>query len=342
MKKLFIHHPLFRLLSPVFSGIIVYLLILLIGNDVEQLQDHFLGEELYICIGLSYLIQESARAFLLIFQRLFNNTSLASFIVQIIVSILLCIGLTTLSINLYFEYSLGFSPTHNQLWLFNVIFTCITLIYMLLHISHLYLYKINSRKLENEIALKTMIEDDFSQFKKGINTELLFESFESIIILMKENKEDSDDLIDQLAIVYRYLLSRKDKQLVDIKEELDALDSLVSLFNSLPYLRVKIKISLQSNFILVPGSLLSIIEQIIRCTIKSSKYELLIHINEMEDTLQVQYQFNDKIMNEFTLDHLQDIQRIYKIYSETDIAVLEIEQLRTISIPKLIILTNTL
>jgi len=341
MKKLFIHHPLFRILSPVFNGIIVYLLILLIGNDVEQLQDHFLGEELYICIGLSYLIQESIRAFLLIFQHLFKNTSLASFIVQIIISILLCIGLTTLSINLYFEFSLGFSPTHNQLWLFNIIFICLTLIYVLLHISHLYLYKINSKKLENEIALKIMIEDDFSQFKKGINTELLFESLESLILLMKENKEKSDDLIDQLAIVYRYILSRKEKQLVDIKEEHEVLVSLVNLLNSLPYRKVIIKTSIQSNFMVVPGSLLSIIEQIIRCTIKSSSNELLIHINERDDALQIQYQFNDKIMNEFTLDYLKDIQRIYKIYSETDIAVLELEQHRTISIPKLII-TNTL
>jgi len=211
-----------------------------------------------------------------------------------------------------------------------------------LHISHLYLHKLNSKKLENEVALKKMIEDDFSQFKKGINTELLFESFESLIILMKENKEASDDLIDQLAIVYRYILSRKEKQLVAIKEELEVLDHLVNLFSSLPYRKVIINTSFQSDFMVVPGSLLSIIEQIIRCTIKSSNNELLIHINETDNTLQIQYQFNDKIMNEFTKRNLQDIQQIYKIYSETDIDVLELEQHRTISIPKLITLTNTL
>ncbi|MEO1629027.1 MAG: histidine kinase, partial [Bacteroidota bacterium] len=61
MKTLFVHHPLFRLLGPTFSGVIVYVLILLINNNVDQLQEEFLGQELYVCIGLSYLIQELSR-----------------------------------------------------------------------------------------------------------------------------------------------------------------------------------------------------------------------------------------------------------------------------------------
>ena len=69
MKKLFVHHPLFRLLSPLFSGFIVYLLILLINNNVEQLQEQFLGEELYVCIGLSFIIQELARLLLVLFKK---------------------------------------------------------------------------------------------------------------------------------------------------------------------------------------------------------------------------------------------------------------------------------
>ena len=69
MKRLFIHHPLFRLLSPLFSGTMVYLLILLIHNNVAQIQDQFLGEELYVCIGLSLITQEFSRGLLLGFQE---------------------------------------------------------------------------------------------------------------------------------------------------------------------------------------------------------------------------------------------------------------------------------
>ncbi len=342
MKKLFIHHPLFRLSSPVLSGIIVYLLILLIHNDVEQLQEQFLGEELYLCIGLSYIIQESARAFLFLFQRISDYTKLLLLLVQVVVSMILCIGLTTLSINLYFKFVIGFSPTNDQLWLFNIIFSCITFIYILLHLSHHYLYKINSKRLANELLLKEVIEDDFIQFKKGINTTLLFDSFESLIMLIKENRQESDDLIDHLATVYRYILSRKKKQLVNINEEFEVLKHLVQLFNCLPFRNVIIKSDLPSQFLIVPGSLLSIIEQIIRCTIKSSNKELEIFIIDMPDNLQIQYDFNDTINHAFKIDDLSDIQKVYRFYSDIDIKVIELEQQRTISIPKLITATQTL
>ena len=58
MTKLFIHTPLFRFLSPIFSGVVSYLLILLINNNIEQLQEQFLGQELYVCITLSYIVHE--------------------------------------------------------------------------------------------------------------------------------------------------------------------------------------------------------------------------------------------------------------------------------------------
>ena len=67
MNKLFIHNPLFRIISPLCSGILIYLLILLINNNVSQLKETFLGQELYVCIGLTYLIQEYSRLSLFFF-----------------------------------------------------------------------------------------------------------------------------------------------------------------------------------------------------------------------------------------------------------------------------------
>lgn len=180
MKKLFIHKPLFRLLSPVFSGVIVYLLILLVNNNVAQLQNEFLGEELYVCIGMSYIIQELSRLLLLLFKRVkFFTNELISVIVQIVVSMLLCVGLVTIIISFYYKSILGFSPNSEELWLFNSIFCSITIIYILLFISHQYLHKINSEKLKEEENYLNHIEQDFNEFKQGINPDLLFESLEN-------------------------------------------------------------------------------------------------------------------------------------------------------------------
>ena len=339
MRKLFIHHPLFRLLSPVFSGVIVYLLILLVQNNVEQLQETFLGDELYICIGLSYVVQELSRGLLMLFQKFVNAHTIKMILFQALASMVLCITLITLLITLYFKYVIGSSANSEILWVFNSIFCSITFIYILLHLSHHYLYKINTEKMQAEQLLKQGLEDDFMQFKKGINSELLFESFEALIVLIRQNKDTTDDFLDHISVVYRYILSKKQRQLVLIKEELEILKALVQLFNYLPYRDMILDLDIKSNYLVVPGSILAIVEQIIKSSINSLNYQLKISLSESEDLLQIKYEFNDKIVQPFNLDMLKDIQDVYKIYSDINISIKETEGMRHISIPKLITIT---
>lgn len=338
MKKLFIHHPLFRLLSPFFSGIIVYLLILLLNNNVMQLQEQFFGEELYLCIGLSYLIQEFSRALLLVMALLKKplfSSGIFSLIFKTFISLVLSVVVVTISIIIYYKYILGFEPNKEELWLFNVIFSGITLIYILLFLSHQYLYKINSQKLKNELLIKQQIKDDFIKFERGINPKLLFESFESLIVLLHQDQEKAEIFIDELVTVYRYILSNKDRQLVSVTKELAILKELVKLFNNLPYRNITIVLKDISEFLIVPGSLLFIIEQIVRKSIVSSSQKLSISITESDNELQIAYQFKDKISKTFSLDAITEIERIYKTYSTDAIKVTEKNGERLVQIPKL-------
>ena len=335
MNRLFIHHLLFRLLSPIFSGIVIYLLILLIQNDVEQLQEDFLGDELYICIGLSYIVQELSRGMLILFQKFVNVHTFKIILFQVFASMALCIGVITLSISQYYKHVIGFSVNSEILWLFNSIFCCITLIYILMHLSHHYLYKINTQKMNAEQLLKQNVEDDFVQFKKGINTDLLFESFEALIVLIRQNKGNTDDFIDHIATVYRYILSRKKRQLVSITEELEVLKELVQLFNYLPHRNITLSANLTAGFLIVPGSLLAIVEQIVRCSINAVNYPLKVTINETNDLMLIQYEYNDKIVRQFKIILLEDIEQVYKIYTDIAITIKDSGQMRSISIPKL-------
>ncbi len=336
MKKLFIHQPLFRLLSPIFSGVVVYLLILLLNNNVIQLQEEFLSEELYVCIGLSYIIQEFSRVLLLVFKRIpkLENT-VFNLLFQVIISLILSVVIVTISITQYYKYWVGYSADQEELTVFNSIFCVITLIYILLFISHQYLYKINSEKLEQEQLIKQNIEDDFLQFKRGINPHLLFESFEALIILMHQNKEKADDFIDHLATIYRYILSSKDRQLVRAKEEYEHLKELENLFNKLPYRTISIEYSVVSDFLIVPGGLLFLIELIVRKTIMSSSIQLSIEIIEDDSTIEISYITQDKINSKLTLDDFEEIRRVYSVYSEREMTIEETEEKRIISLPKL-------
>ena len=341
MTKLFVHHPLFRLLSPVISGIMVYLLILLINNNVNQLQEQFLGQELYLCIGLSYIIQEISRALLLLFEKLPSFKSLIANIgLQVIVSMSLCVLIVTFSIVYYFEKVLGYTANNEELLMFNSIFSSITLVYILLNISHYYLYKINTQKLESELLIKQNLEADFKQFKREINPNLLFESLETLLILMQKNKDKTDDFIDHLAMVYRYILSGKENELVSVKEEIKALDNLVQLLNYLPFRNVSVTNKLESDFLIVPGCLLFIFEQIVRKTISSSNSLLKIHILEHEGNFTIEYQSNDSLTNAFDQNDLMDIKKAYGFYSVNKIDVTVESDKRIIRIPQLIAQTE--
>jgi len=336
MKKLFIYHPLFRLLSPVFIGVIVYLLILLINNTTDQLQEQFLGQELYVCIGLSYLIQELSIFLLWIFRTYKPAKSqFLTLMFQVVASLILCVSVVSIVMILYYKYVLGFVPNSKELWVPNSIFSSISLIYISLYVSHQYLHQINTKKLTYELLLKQNVEDDFLNFEKAINPTLLFESLDALIILIYREKEKTDDFLDCLGRVYRYILSSKNRELVTIEEEIESLQELLKLFNYLPYRKLVLNTKLDSSFLVVPNSLLFIVEQIVRSSIRSEETEITILLEEQKTKILLEYTAVDKVNDELSLKKLSAIENVYRIYSKEQIVISKENKKKRISLPKL-------
>ncbi len=338
MKKLFIHQPFFRILSPIFSGVIIYILVLLLNNNVDQLTEQFLGEELYFCIGLSYIVQELSRFLLLIFKRVPKaKNSLLSLFIQAIISLVISLLVVTLLVTLYFKYIIGFTATIEEIITLDSIFAVVTLIYILLFVSHQYLYKVNSERLNQEELIKQNIEADFRQFKRGVNPDMLFESLEALIVLMHQDEDTADEFIDHLSTIYRYILSSKDRQLVSFREEFQHVKELERLYNKLPYRNVMIENSVETDFLIVPGSLLFLIEFIVRNSISSSKIELNVKLEENNEQIILYYRTHDKINTQFNSLDLDEIKRVYAIYSEDELIIEYEEDTRRITVPKLTI-----
>lgn len=319
-----------------FSGSLVYILILLINNNVGQLEEQFLGEELYVCIGLSYLIQEFSRLSLILFEKLHLPESfLLRISLQISISIFVCIGLVSTTIYAYYTLVLGFSPNVEELVIFNSIFSTFTLMYISLYLSHQFLHTINTEKMEEEILIKGEIEEDYRRFSRGINPQLLFDSFDELIVLMHQSDEDAEMLIDHLAAVYRYVLSGKQRELVSADEELGVLKELLGLFNRLPYRDIRLEITEPIHSWVVPSTLLFIVEQIIRSTIVSPGLELPIRIEEEGGFILISYRAHEKITATLQLANLAEIQGSYGIYSGKELFVDEEGQWKIIGIPVL-------
>lgn len=336
MNRLFVHNPWFRLLAPLFCGVLLYLLILLINDAVLIIQESFLTQELYICIILAYLTQELSRGLLLVFERLDRPKSfLLRMGMQIVASLILTVILVSTAIYLYFKYILLYVPNIRELYIFNSLYSFVTLFYVLLYLGHYFLNRRNIKLLTQEERAKTAIEADFASYQKGINPELLFESLEAMLVSMKRDPDRAEKFSDLFATVYRYILSRKKNELVPLEEEVTILKEQVKLLNFLPLRKIKLGKVPRAGLLVVPTSLLSILEVIARTTILSMDKTLVVDLSENEHGLQIRYEADEKLRQPLTLDILADVMQSYTYYSNTPIEVHSEGTFKIVQLPKL-------
>ncbi|NQZ43557.1 MAG: histidine kinase [Flavobacteriaceae bacterium] len=334
MKRFFIHHPIFRIISPLFGGTLVYLLLLLINNNISQLGESFFGEELYICIGLTYLIQEMIRWAILGFKKLKKPSSeLLRASIQVMVTLLGVMALVSTVMFLYFKYVLLYTPNFSELQVLNLIFLFIGLVYMVLYFSHQFLYRTNTEKKQQELSERQSVEEAFRVYQKGINPELLFESLESMLATMKNDPDKAEEMTDHFSSVYRYILSQNQTELVSLAEELDATRSLVALFDNLPHRSLKLEIDVDERLWIPPKTLLAIIEQIIRSTIASSKKELKVSLESKEGCMKIRYQPEERLRYGFDLAKISDVVKKFGFFSSEPIRLDDEATWRTLTLP---------
>jgi len=337
MNRLFVHHPWFRLLGPLFSGTLVYFLILLINDALLYIQEDFLSQEWVVCIGLAYVSQEFSRASLGVFERLkWPKPFVWRVLFQLVVSIVLTILLVTTAIYLYFTNVLLYAPSYRELYVFNSIFSFITLLYVVLYLGHYFLHRKNTKKLSEEEQAKDSVERDFSLYIKGIHPELLFESLEAMLAIMKKSPTKAEELSDYFSSVYRYILSKQKKEMVPLGEELSVTQNLIELFNHLPHRKIRLGKVVHNQPNIVPTALLKIVESIVRTTIPTQDNILILDIEEGDNGLAVVYEPEERLQGGLNLETLADISKGYRYYSETPIAIRMEGERKIIELPKLI------
>jgi hypothetical protein len=316
MKRIFIHNPFFRLLAPLVFGIMVYLLILLVGNNLNDLSQIFSNEELYVSIGLTYLAFESLRLSIVTIKRFplisIRNQIIITIAGSIIVSLLVITG----ALASYYKWGVGFDIGVSELMIFWIIFGFTGLLYNILFFSNEYLFRENTLLLEQENKLKEKIELDFMAFRNEINPDLLYESLETLLTSLHKRGEEAEEQIDLLADVYRYQLVNRKKELVKWSEEARALRSLCALLNFRYNNQIQIKeeaLDLDHHHV-VPGSLLVAFDAVVRNTLisKDTPLEVSLYL-ESEDYLVMQHRIHDKLI--LHLESLQNFVRLQRSYS---------------------------
>jgi LytS/YehU family sensor histidine kinase len=338
MKRYFIHNPVFRIVAPPVYGVLIYLLILLLNNNVSQVNDLFVTQEVYVCIALSYLSFEFIRLCIILIGKFLKTEAeglrmLFQFILTTALSVFLVVG----ALKVYFNYYYGFSITGTQLLIFISIFTVTALLYNVLYFSNYYLQKENTLKLNAEKQHRDVLELEMLEFKNDINPDLLYESLENLIGLMYRDVEQAEDYIDSLASAYRYVLTNRQKELVSISTEIEAAKTLVRLLNEKYYGQLKFESSLEIDeldYMLIPGSLPIILEGMIRNTIITRFEPFVIRCYVEDDYITIQGRLNDKLMlhpsSEIALNRLQ---KSYSLYSDLPLIKVKAYQENYVKLP---------
>ncbi|MGC3944464.1 MAG: histidine kinase [Chryseolinea sp.] len=320
MKRFFVHNAFFRLLAPLIYGVLVYLLILLINNNVSQVNDFFSSEELYICVGLTYISFELCRLLIVTFDRVVPEKYFRlRIIVQPFASIVLSVGIIILLLTQYFRFYIGFSISTMQLVIFSVTYTVTVLLYNLLYFSNYYLQRENTVKLTAERNQHHVLEMEMTEFRNDINPELLFESLESLISLMYRDVEKAEAYIDCLANAYRYVLTNRQEELVPVSQELDAARNVIAILNERWFGYLRFESALDEDELramLIPGTLPLIVEALVRNTIVSRFEPLVIRCYLEDDYITVQSKLNDRLAQPQQQAALARLQKSYGLYSD--------------------------
>lgn len=132
------------------------------------------------------------------------------------------------------------------IWLFGSIASPI----FCLALGMFYIYsQWQDRQTEIEQLKRQAIQQQYDALKSQVNPHFLFNSLNSVSLLIGEDPAGAERFVDQLAKVYRYLLQAGKHDLVSLETELDFLTSYTHL------LQVRYGDSLQLNQAIDPGSL---------------------------------------------------------------------------------------
>src|SRR6185436_1180953 len=126
MKRIFIHNPFFRIFAPPVYGMVVYLIILLIHNDVGQLGTLVSNQEVYVSIALTLLSFESMRLVIVLLARLKTQNKAA---IQVLATTVISTLIVLVAISQYYKLIIGFDISPREMFLFGSIFVLTALLY---------------------------------------------------------------------------------------------------------------------------------------------------------------------------------------------------------------------
>ena len=237
---------------------------------------------------ITLLIWESSRLIEPVFKKLINRqknkikTLVLFFITGSLFTTLITIGLVFfVSMGLH-NYS--FKQTIIPLKL-NLIYAWLAnLLFHLLNAIKFYFTEYKTKWMEAEELKRISAQAELQLVKSQINPHFLFNNLNVLSALIMKNNEEANKFIEEFSKVYRYILNNHDKELVDIKTELEFIKPYIFLLQKRFAEGLDITIEVPEayeKFYVIPASLQMLIENAIKHNVisKTKPLHIDVHIN---------------------------------------------------------------
>ncbi len=334
----YINNYSFRLVSAILVGIIAYFLILLFFDSVSDLNDNFFSREVLFVIVLTFIVFELTRLAILFLDRklsIMANFTLRIY-VQLLVTVVSSILVVSLLLYLYFVLFVGFTTITTELITFNGIFLIVVLLYNLYFFSIVYMKKRDEAVVKSEVSKRASIELEMRSFSNYVNPDFLFSSLEIALAELYKKEERVEEIIANLADIYRFTLDNQQTDLVLLNDDIENFRKTVSIFK-IKYgkaLKTAFLNNTYSTYHIIPGTVQTLFEYAVFSNIITNEIPLEFDITIVSNSLIVSWNSNEHLnITSEPNSKLDALDKAYRYYNRNGIRIDKSEGFVNIMVP---------
>ncbi|MBD2700337.1 histidine kinase [Spirosoma sp. BT702] len=192
---------------------------------------------------------------------------------------------------------------------------------------------------QNEHLKKNKLKHQLDTLKAQINPHFLFNSLNSLSMLIHDNPKQAEAFVDEISSVYRYLLRANDQALTTLSQELQFIKSYFQLLKTRYGASIDLLVDVADRFLecrIPPLTLQLLVENAVKHNVMLPDRPLVVEISIRGQSLVVQNNLQRK--NTPVLSNqvgLSNISTKYRLLGQPDISIREDNGRFTVVLPLL-------
>lgn len=301
--------------------------------------EHFLYHIGFSAIGV-FGIWFSVRGIAVIVRKRCNRLSfLFRLLLQVIVSSVISVSFILVLHHVGWEiFNTLHSDCPDDMELKNILLTSILLTFLIITIYEgFYLFlRLTETVLESERYKKESIEAKYQNLTSRLNPHFLFNSLNTLTTIVEEDRQKAVSYIQELSVVYRYVLNSEKSTWIDLPSEIKFTNSYITLLKMRFEENLRLTMDIcekHQRYCILPLTIQLLIENAVKHNEISNSKPLFVNIFCDDEYLIVSNNKQIRQIMSSTKVGLHNIKERYRFLVNKEVIVEEQETSFTVKIP---------